>query len=113
MRMPPYTTLALASATAILMSVAACLTGMPWNLEQQLGQHAAHYALPEALVAAPGAAPINLNTLRTAPLFYRSRQTIDDAELVAAVPPQYVLVAALTGPAGKSVAYVRPVDGKD
>jgi hypothetical protein len=113
MRRLPYATLGLAIATAILVGIVECLLWLPWDLERGIAQHAVQYAAPVPLAPASQPAPVNLSGLRAAPLFYRSRQSVDDAEQIAAAPPRYILLAALTGPAGKSVAYVRPVEGKD
>ena len=113
MRTPLHTTAALAVSAAILVGSAVCLIWLPWDLEKAVRQHALQYPIPVSFHATFRFAPVNLSALRSAPLFYRSRQSVDDAEIVAAAPPQYVLLAALTGPPGKSVAYVRPMDGRD
>lgn len=113
MRRLLHTTTVLAVGTAILVGAAVCLICLPWDIEKAVGQHAVQYSLPEPFNTPSRRAPVSLSALRTAPLFYRSRQSLDDAEILASAPPQYVLLAALTGPVGKSEAYVRPIDGRD
>jgi hypothetical protein len=112
MRIPP-TTLSLACALVLLSTTAAGLLWTPLRTERDISRQAVSYPPLKLAVTAAKVAPASLATLRSSPLFYRRRETlqVEDPETIAASRPQYVLQAVVLAPEGRSFAYLKPVKG--